>query len=635
MSIHPYETVHRMKAAMAIPSIGAVATQKIPSDALNLGFPSAYQSVYAAFVAPKRAPAYFSQPERAAHGFDYIGHDLQADYHASKKAEADKMAAAKVRSTQNSRIRYTSTPHGRGILPPDILAQRKYANQSNGALSATSARRDQAGAPFSTVESVYVGGVLRSPAGQRYGQAVLQKRVGELNAIQQAAQDFGLTPGIAPRAQDTAEMATATQLPTVNESSAIELNLLLESVLNALYSAEAQAAGEGGDQLTRFTLGDATRALLLIFRMVPTAPIDFAEDLMAKVDTIVQLLNGTLDPETESAGMKVEAKEIALTLQVLFTKLRTYLQRMIGGTAVERKEQTFNPLTGRPETRTVISAQQGQNLSPKERVALSKNLVKELGFSKLLKYRDDQYNMLLSAADREGLMNAQQAQRYAEGDIDDEEEDDDDDDEEDEFDLPAAPREDEAHRAEGGPRRGDRAGFDRDERVDFGDNQGLVMGPDGAQFQANAFLGEDGAPALDAGDEAAGAAADAAPRRRAGVEGDIRAFFNADLGIHDIEALPRPRDLAPPRAAAAAAAAVPTPPASVVSSRASTAPLPAAARALIARTREIIPNRAALPKPGDKAAYRALAERLRAVGFQIRVSEKGSSKANFIKRLGL
>lgn len=606
MSIHPYETVHRMKAAMAIPSIGAIATQKIPSDALNLGFPSAYQSVYAAFIAPKHAPAYFSQPERPMRGFDYIGTDLQADYHASKKAEADKMAAAKVKSTQTSRVRYVSTPHGRGILPPDVLAQRKFANQSNGALSATSARRDQSGAPFSTVESNYVGGVLRSPAGQRYGQALLQQRIGQLDAIQQATQDFGPMGSIVQRPRG--DMTAETQLPTENEATAVELNLLLEGVLNALTAADVASTGtEGGDQLSRFTLSDATRALLLIFRLVPTSSTEFAEDLMGKVDAILQLLSGALDEDQESAGLKVEAKQIALTLQILFTKLRTYLVRMMGGNPVERTVNVFNPLTQRQESRRVVSQEQGANLSPKERLALSKSLVRDLGFSKMLK-KNESVGEVLDAAARGREMNAQQRQRFEEGDMDDDEEDDDD---RHRPMVAGRDRENAQHAAQGGPRRGERRLFDPDEREAYGRNQGVVDGIAGVRG-VNAFAGEEGdGPAIDAADEFGEGEAGAAAGPRAAPE--PRGAYDPLMEGYDV-LVPRAADAAPAAPAGMAA------------------PADARPQAL----KDLLPNRRMLPN--TNAGFQRLAARLREAGIPIRVavgSEVKNIKKNFITRFNI
>lgn len=93
-------------------SIGAIATEKVQSDALNLGFPSAYESVYAA----KHLPLRFFPTAQSASSV-WAGNDLQSKIHQSRKEEADHMARAKVISTQHSRVRFVGTPHGRGDQP--------------------------------------------------------------------------------------------------------------------------------------------------------------------------------------------------------------------------------------------------------------------------------------------------------------------------------------------------------------------------------------------------------------------------------------------------------------------------------------------------------------------------------------
>jgi hypothetical protein len=143
---------------------------------------------------------------------------------------------------------------------------------------------------------------------------------------------------------------------------------------------------------------------------------------------------------------------------------------MIAGAPVQRQETRFNPLTGQQEVQNVLSQEQGENLSNPERLALSKNLVSSLGFSKMLKYADDANDSgLLSAADRDGLFTAQQGQRFRVGDMDDDDFDDDD-----RFDRPAGPRENEAHDAETGVSRSARD-FDEDERQVFGFNSGMYF----------------------------------------------------------------------------------------------------------------------------------------------------------------
>jgi hypothetical protein len=458
-------------------SIGAVATQKVQSDALNLGFPSAYQSVYAAKHIPER---FFPTKERMPMTM-WAGNDLQAQYHEQKRVDADYMAGAKVRSTQLSRMRYVGTPHGRGLLPPAVLGQRIFANPSNGAYETSSGRQDHPDGPYhyaggGDYTSEFKGGVLRSAKGQAHGIARLRDRVGQLNAIATAAADF--TSNGMPQSSG---VSTQSINPSA-VSPSIELNLLLQSVQDALIQ------GTGGDpstKLDKFDLATASRALGLIFRLVPEANSDFVEDTQAKVQNILELLNGTLDDETESAGMSASARETALSLQVIFTKLNVYLTRMIAGAPVQRQETRFNPLTGQQEALNVISQQQGENLSNPERIALSKNLVSSLGFSKMLKYAvDADPSGMLSEAQKDRLFTAQQGQRFRVGDMDDDEGGDDDDSD---FDENAGPREDEAHERETGVSRSARD-FDEDERQVFGFNSGMFFPRNGRG--ADEYFGE-------------------------------------------------------------------------------------------------------------------------------------------------
>jgi hypothetical protein len=442
-------------------SIGAVATEKVQSDALNLGFPSAYQSVYAA----KRIPERFFPTKEYSPMTMWAGNDLQSQYHEQKRVDADYMAGAKVRATQLSRMRYVGTPHGRGLLPHAVLGQRVFANPNNGAQPSASGRQNHSDAPFyysggGDYVSEFKGGVLRSAKGQAHGIARLRDRVGQLNAIATAAADF--TSGTMPSSSG----APTQSINPSAVSPSIELNLLLQQILDSL-----NGLGEdSGSKLDKFDLATASRALGLIFRMVPEANSDFVEDTQAKVQTILELVNGALDDETESAGMSSTARETALSLQVIFTKLNVYLTRMIAGAPVQRQETKFNPLTGQQETQNVLSQEQGQNLSNPERLALSKNLVSSLGFSKMLKYAvDADPSGMLSEAQRDRLFTSQQAQRYAVGDMDEDDDDDDGD-----FDRPAGPRENEAHDRETGMSRSARD-FDEDERQVFGFNSGMYF----------------------------------------------------------------------------------------------------------------------------------------------------------------
>lgn len=455
-------------------SIGAVATEKVQSDALNLGFPSVYSSVYASRGI---APRYFPQMRPETYGQFWRGSDLMSHIHEERRKDADYMAGAKVRSTQLSRVRYVGTPHGMGILPKAVLGQRLFANPSQGALATASAREDQNGPfRFEDAEGSYssvhtplprdtqglhqvplvgdrlTGGVLRTMVGQQHGRKVLTDRINQLNTIETTKQEFA---NELPMTANFSERVTET--PVVGENAAIELSLLLQGVIDAVVGGEAPP--DSIDHLSAFTMKDATRALALIFRLAPQMDQNSLDDTFGKVDLIINSVNGILDPD-EDTTISSQSREIALTLQVLFTKLRVYLEKMI----------------------------EGRNLSSSERLSLSKALVNSLGFSKMLKYSANDYNSMLSSADQNNLFTAQQYQRYRQGDMgvdgDGSSWGDDDDDF---FDRPAGPREDEEHEASTGVSRSDRD-FTPDVRQEFGTQSGLFF-PNGGRGDRG-FFGE-------------------------------------------------------------------------------------------------------------------------------------------------
>ena len=592
--------VNLNQRAAGTKSIGAVATEKVQSDALNLGFPSAYQSVYAMKKIPER---YFPLKEHLPMPM-WAGTDLQSQYHEQKRQDADYMAGAKVRATQLSRMRYVGTPHGRGLLPDAVLGQRIFANPNNGALINASGRQNHKNSPFPYADgadytSQFVGGVLRSAKGQAYGIARLRDRVGQLNDIATAKADFA--SGTMPTSSG---VSTQSVPPSASGSPAIELNLLLQGIQDACVSGTGEMAA-GGTKLDKFDLSSASRALGLIFRLAPESDSDFLEDTQAKVQNILELLNGLLDPDADSAGMTASAKETALSLQTIFTRLDVYLTRMIGGAPVERQETRFNPLTGQQEAVRVLSQQQGENLSTPERVALSKNLVSSLGFSKMLKYAvQDNPSGLLSEAQRDNLFTAQQRQRYEQGDMDDDDEDDDD-----RFDENGEPREDEAHDAETGVSRSARD-FDVDERQVFGFNSGMYFprngrGQDEYFGEAEAHEQQSTAPStyLAQSSQRRGhrnRESSSAPRAAASAVDSVRGRFDPDTQGFNLDF-----GEAPPQSVRAPSARAPT--ASSSSASSARAPSGRAPTARSTATRSVAGD----TETGKKKHYNKLPTRLR------------------------
>ena len=473
-------------------SIGAIATEKVQSDALNLGFPSAYQSVYAARRLPLR---YFPTVQSASSV--WAGNDLQSQIHQSRKADADFMAKAKVQSTQHSRVRFVGTPHGRGDQPHARLSQRVFANPSNGALMPYSGRQDHSDAPFhysggGEYESKhYTGGVLRSAQGQAFGKQVLMDRIKQLDAIQTASSEFAPGSTMDNRMNLGTDSMVMSNFP---QAGGIELNLLLQSIIDSTMGGDM-----GGEHLNRLDMSNCYKAITLIFRTVPTLQNDEITDILAKVDIILTNLQGLLDPD-QDLTLSAQTREIALSLDVLFTKLKTYLEKMMENNGEIRQSNFFNPLTNRNEVRDVlVPTERGSTLSLPERQRLSGTLITSLGFSKLLRFNPAQYNELLSTADRERLMTNQQRQSYRSGDygVDGDGDDQDDDDK---FDRPGLPREDTQHDDETGRSRMERD-FDPDERESFAYNSGFYYNSlqEANVRGQNAYLGEE-APALEDGD---------------------------------------------------------------------------------------------------------------------------------------
>jgi hypothetical protein len=416
-------------------------------------------------------PRFYPRVYDDKHGSFWAGNDLQSAVHEQRRKDANFMAGAKVRATQLSRVRFAGTPHGRGVLPANILGQRVFANPSLGAHQPASARNDLDSAPFhlsdaiSSTQSAHSplqrdtqgfhrspalsGGVLRSMEGQQHGKRVLDARIEQLNAIQEAKQSFREGMPISTGSfQDT-------ETQPVGTNSVIELNLLLQGIVNATVggfeteqpdSASAMPTRRDIDrnQLNTFVMKDATRALSLLFALTPQMDSTQMDDVFTKVDLIVINLESMIDSK-EDTTMPEQSREIALSLSILFKKVREYMEQMIAKI----------------------------NLSPKERLDLSKALVNSLRFTALLGSAGEDYRKMLAVADKGGLMTPQERQRYRQGDMgvnaDGDSWGDDDDDF---FSRPAGPREDEEHDASTGVQRSDR-NFTPDVRQEFGAQSGL------------------------------------------------------------------------------------------------------------------------------------------------------------------
>lgn len=377
--------------------MAGVATEKVQSTSLNLGFPHAYASVYAAY---KRPEAYF--PSFAAPSQPYTGDSSVQALRLARKADADYMAMAAVRSQLSSQLRHATSPHGMGFQPKPVLGQRKFANPSTGAAEIYSGRQNHNSAPFhfaSALDSLsgYKGGVLRTREGQAYGKKMLNARVGQLNSIDSAAAEVG-------------KMAAKTETGTIpgtapgdTEQLKIQLNLALQQLTDGADEAmvavtnwvaaeeggEAEEEADAGDEdedvensrdqlkkintvvgnLAQFGFGQLYQILRMTFILAPQMSEDDLNALSDKITTI----NGVFEEIRDQIAAHIEQGrntylknvniENMLSISSMLERLKAYATQMVNGV----------------------------NKSDDERQMLSKSIIKSLKFGKDLKRADTEF----------------------------------------------------------------------------------------------------------------------------------------------------------------------------------------------------------------------------------------------------
>lgn len=367
--------------------MSAIATEKVQTTALNLGFPDAYASYYKAHRNPER---YF--PEVAKPSAPYVGDAQTNALRLSRKADADFMANARVASRNISDSRYVTTPHGMGFIPKPVLGQRKFANPETGAMSIYSARQDIGASPFHFVGgaldslSAYTGGVLRTKQGQVYGKQKLMARVGQLDRIDANAKDVGKPPakgGPVPGA-----------LPGDTEQLKIQLRLALQQLIDVVdeaqtgldnLEAEAGEEEEGEEEdseagtagtvnpgavqrklnatvgnISQFGFQQLYKVMSMLFVLAPSMSEDDLTEVSTKIQYIDETFNTIVDLIADAVrdGHLVDvATENMLTISAILVRLTSYIKGMVDGV----------------------------NRSDAERQTLSKSLITSLKFGKDLK----------------------------------------------------------------------------------------------------------------------------------------------------------------------------------------------------------------------------------------------------------
>jgi hypothetical protein len=330
--------------------MSAFGTKKPGSDAeIQLGFPEVFAANYAASGMDLR-----EMPE--PHGMPMVmpvGNDIQDQYHAQKMRDAHYMAGAKVQSTTAMNRRAEAAHCGYFGMPKPLLTQRHFANPSNGNQSDIyPGRRDQGG-PFNCVSASgggsLHGGVLRTAQGQRFGKQNLLNRIGQFDAIKAAKEQLlmGMPIGDVngePTRQSGDELL---ETPT---GELIDLDLAIQAISDAMES--------GIENINRFVLTDFGAAIRMLLRVAPTASKAELDQLNAKLGVIAkQYVPGIRADIDNQRELPTPSNNTAMaeSLCFLVTKVYQYVHRMLGAV----------------------------NRPTKERIILSKALVKDLGLTSI------------------------------------------------------------------------------------------------------------------------------------------------------------------------------------------------------------------------------------------------------------
>jgi hypothetical protein len=353
-------------------SIGAIATKKPHgARAVQETFPSVFADTFAMMGSPQ---SYL--PDQSGHHAPLEqGDSFQSSYHEEKKRDADRMANARVHSTRMMNTRAFSSKDGYYGLPPPVLGQRIFANETGGVFSMNSARQSHASAPFHYSDAqgsshgqggALLGGVLRTAEGQGFGKARLMDRIAQLNAIEANAGNFSQDP----RGKISAPTSSTTSFAAVQQKQSsdtgaqakTELFLLLQNINDSLVGDETEAGDPDAGNVTRFTYQDTTRALSLLFRLTPTLEDYDLTDILDLINGInIKLLAIVEDQDAVSA----DKYETALSLLTLMDKTEEYLREFA------RQTTQFG-------TRT-----------DQEKLQISKTLVQTLGFARSLRESRD------------------------------------------------------------------------------------------------------------------------------------------------------------------------------------------------------------------------------------------------------
>jgi hypothetical protein len=182
------------------------------------------------------------------------------------------------------------------------------------------------------------GGVVRTKEGYDFYRGQLDDRINQLNAMNSLAQGYAV-----PMGQKVNTLDNQTTGPPNKVEFFAMLRFLADSV-------------EIGD-LNRFSFDNLKDLLGRLFQFGPVAGTEDFEDIVHALDLIVGSLRNFSTNSGGELNSRFAAPEQILTMQIMVDKARTYAREM------------FSKM----------------NLSERDRLTLSKSLVKSLGFDRYLR----------------------------------------------------------------------------------------------------------------------------------------------------------------------------------------------------------------------------------------------------------
>ena len=290
-----------------------MATKKPNGDrGVQLTFPMNFQAAFNSGIG--YFPSEFGEPLQLM-----VGKAFQSEYHEEKRLQANQSVMNGIQNKRSAERKLLTGPHNYH-LPKPVLGQRQFANPSYGAIGFSSARRDQAGSPWTTVEAGREGGlrggVVTTREGYDFYRQQLNNRIGELNNINAVAQGYSVPAGQSAATYDNTKTGSVSKVTLF-----VYIRALGDSIVE-------------GD-LSRFSFESLKEMIGMMGQFCPIASEDDMNDMMDECDTMLESLRA-YEPDLAESKDKLE---YAATLKLYLERINKYLDQMLRNINLSEKDK--------------------------------------------------------------------------------------------------------------------------------------------------------------------------------------------------------------------------------------------------------------------------------------------------------